>query len=399
MTVLDVAGWIIATPMMLLFGVFLTETTLGLAKAAPLSASASRDDPIRTIVLMPAHNEAGSIAQTVAELLPLLSATTRLLVVADNCSDDTASRARAAGAEVIERSDPSRRGKGYALAFGRDFLKADPPDCVIVLDADCQLSAQSADSLALIATATGRPVQASNLIAPDRSASPLVQISSFAFLVKNSVRQRGIARLGAPAILNGTGMAFPWSVFAAAPLASGNIVEDLALGVALTRDGHAPLYTEEAFVRSPAAAERDTLSQRTRWEHGFMATARAFGLPLLLAGIRTARPGLVWLGLHLIVPPLALLFIAGGASVAVLCVLVMLGAGSAVLLGLSALIAASLVVVFVAWQRFGRETMTAAALLRLPLYVLWKIPVYLKFLTGPQSEWTRTRRATERDGN
>ena len=36
-------------------------------------------------------------------------------MIADNCEDDTASLARSAGAVVVERNDPSSRGKGQAL--------------------------------------------------------------------------------------------------------------------------------------------------------------------------------------------------------------------------------------------------------------------------------------------
>ena len=45
-------------------------------------------------------------------------------------------------------------------------------------------------------------------------------ISALAFLVKNQVRPRGLARLGLPCLLTGTGMAFPWAVIRGAPLAS-----------------------------------------------------------------------------------------------------------------------------------------------------------------------------------
>src|SRR6476469_6442466 len=78
------------------------------------------------VVLVPAHDEENGLPATLAGLLPLLRPGDRLLVVADNCTDRTAAAARAAGAEVVERHDPDRRGKGYALAAGVDALRADP---------------------------------------------------------------------------------------------------------------------------------------------------------------------------------------------------------------------------------------------------------------------------------
>ena len=80
-------------------------------------------------------------------------------------SDDTAACVRAAGCEAIERHDLTARGKGYALAFGRDHLAAGaPPDAVVILDADCRLLPGSIEALAREALARGAPVQAVNLV-------------------------------------------------------------------------------------------------------------------------------------------------------------------------------------------------------------------------------------------
>ena len=63
-----------------------------------------------------------------------------ILVVADNCSDDTAERARAAGAEVLERDDKTRLGKGYALELAFEHALSDPSvGAVLVVDADTQV--------------------------------------------------------------------------------------------------------------------------------------------------------------------------------------------------------------------------------------------------------------------
>ncbi len=249
-----------------------------------------------------------------------------LLVVADNCSDATAQLVRQAGQEVIERTDPARRGKGYALAFGRDHLKLDPPECVIVFDADCQADAQSIAALANVCVAENVVVQARYILEPDLSVSPKVQISNFAFWVKNVVRQRGAHRLGGAAILVGTGMAFPWHIFKSAPLATANIVEDLALGINLTQNGHAPTFLEQATVASVAASEGATLGQRTRWEHGFLAMAKSHGLGAIRDGLRTRNRKLFQLGLHLLVPPVAFLLLFSVAALGILAA-VMLATG------------------------------------------------------------------------
>ena len=99
----------------------------------------SRPEGLRVSVVIPAHNEEAGIEATLQALRDELSFDDRVLVVADNCSDRTVELARAQNAEVIERKDPDRRGKGYALAFALEHLAQDPPDLVVILDADCRL--------------------------------------------------------------------------------------------------------------------------------------------------------------------------------------------------------------------------------------------------------------------
>src|SRR5579862_6072340 len=73
---------------------------------------------LRFDVVVPAHDEAQGIAATVESLFAMdyPRELFRVLVVADNCTDDTAARARAAGAEVLVRDETRLRGKGHALA-------------------------------------------------------------------------------------------------------------------------------------------------------------------------------------------------------------------------------------------------------------------------------------------
>mgnify|MGYP000939570251 CR=1 FL=1 len=54
----------------------------------------------KVAILVPAHDEAQSIENTLAELMQAVDAGMRVLVVADNCSDDTAKRAAIAGARA-----------------------------------------------------------------------------------------------------------------------------------------------------------------------------------------------------------------------------------------------------------------------------------------------------------
>jgi cellulose synthase/poly-beta-1,6-N-acetylglucosamine synthase-like glycosyltransferase len=382
-----VAAAIIAIPALIFFVECLASLFL------PAGKPVARPGGVSVAVMVPAHDEEEGIGATIAEVQSQLGPGDRLLVVADNCSDGTAGLARAAGAEVIERSDPERRGKGYALAYGIDRLDPSPPDIVMVVDADCRLTPGSIDALVQRALETGRPVQADYLLRPTER-SPLSMISALAFLVRNRVRPRGLRRLNQPCHLDGTGMAFPWSVLRAAPDLGANIVEDLAMGIELALLGHEPLFCIEAGVRSdlpssPSAA----LQQRRRWEHGHLATLLEQGPRLIREGIQRRRPGLIAMGADLIVPPLALLV---GLLILVLGV-----AGLLVLLGgptfpaWIAGVALGLVGLGVAlgWARYGREAVPFRYLLLVPVYLVWKIPLYVSFALGRRERnWRRTER-------
>ena len=337
-------------------------------------------------IVIPAHDEEAGIAATVADVSASAPGDARLIVVADNCRDATAQAARAAGAEVIERQDSGQRGKGFALAFARAWLAADPPDVVLILDADCSMAGDGIARLAAAAQASGRPVQSAYLMRPRPDLGAMVGLSGFAFLVRNLVRQRGLARLGAPALLTGSGMALRWDAFAAAPLATAALTEDLAIGIALARAGFPPTFLPDVTTWSDPARRAATRIQRTRWEQGFLRTAIAQAPSLLASGWRS----LAWLGLHLLVPPLALLVLIDGAMLALLGWLT--GIFSSPFLLFVGLLVALMLLLGLTWLRFGREQISGARLLLIPFYIAWKLPIYIGALLQPERRWIRTDR-------
>ena len=349
---------------------------------------------VRSTIVIPAHNEEAILAATLQTLQQALPSSARILLVADNCIDSTPAIASQAGVQVIERRDTERRGKGFALDFARNHLKADPPDVVVVIDADCSIDGHSMAGLARTCAATARPCQATNLQKPAFDGSIAVQMSTFAFFIKNVIRQRGLQRLAGRANLLGTGMAFPWAIFRDADLATSNIAEDMKLGHDLAMTGHAPLFVEQATVWSNAETKANTLSQRRRWEGGFLRNALQTGPRLLGRSLLQADPRGVWGAIHVMIPPLALLVVLDLAAAVVAGIRTLIWRADwwpLVLLGGSMILAFT--AVGFAWRAGGQRFITAAGLCRIPLYVAWKLPMYLGFLRGgAPDEWQRTER-------
>lgn len=389
-----ILAWLMAVPLSIILVYLTAEIASGLMQSSKSRFCVTSENCSVTI-LVPAHNEASGIAGTV-KALRFSAPNCRILVVADNCTDKTASLAQRAGADTIIRSDPDHRGKGFALAYGRDFLAKDPPDVVVVIDADCRLSEGSIARLVEKAITSGGPVQSVNLLERAAANSPLVDISNFAMLVKNLVRARGLARIGGGVLLFGTGMAFPWKLFARLDLATSNAVEDIELGLALARRGVKVSFEDGALVTSPAASIADSKGQRSRWEHGFLQAAVRNGLPMLLSGLRQRSRHLVVIGAHMLVPPLAMLFLLSIFMLLVVSIISLWSGYFAPLFVLLFSFFAAITVLLAAWWREGRDVITYKSLMRIPFYIVWKIPIYLGFFISRQTGWNRTRRDGEK---
>jgi cellulose synthase/poly-beta-1,6-N-acetylglucosamine synthase-like glycosyltransferase len=388
---LTILIFVLVAPIAVLTGFFAVEVFVGLRRLRAIEYD--EVGGFSAVIVIPAHDEEVVIERTAPDVMLQAGAAALVLVVADNCTDRTAELARAAGATVLERNDPELRGKGFALAAARAHLRGNPPGVVIVLDADCRIDAASVRALIASAAKTGCPCQAVNLLAPDLAAGPLVQISSFAFMIKNLVRQRALQRLADRAHLTGTGMALPWPIFEQANLGGANIVEDLALGIELAGQGMPAILVEEATVWSPAASPSGTLLQRRRWEGGYISTAMKVAPNALLRSIRRFDSAGLCAALDLCIPPVALLTLLNAAALFLALVGVWLGAAFWPVLVQLSIGLFALIAILAAWTREGRRFASAATLLRLPLYVLWKVPLYAGMLIkGAPKEWLRSGR-------
>lgn len=391
-TVLNVIFWLILIVLAIPIAVFSLQVIWAILPGFKLKKVESSQ--ARIAILIPAHNEARGIQDTLRSIKAQATEKTRIIVIADNCNDDTAALARAMGVEAIERTNQHQRGKGYALDFGIQFLKSDPPEILEIFDADCQISNGTISALAQAATRQNRAVQALYLIQSPPEAKVSTRLSEFAYVVKSWTRPLGFYRIGMPMLLMGSGMAFPWQQVADAHLAHGSIVEDMKLGIDLTKQRLAPRFCPEAFVSSlfPEHSEGED-SQRKRWEHGHLGMIAKEGIPLLWRGIKTFDIEMIAMALDLCVPPLALLFLLA-LVFAVISAAACLVSGQWAPWGWGVL----LFVIFsscvlIAWIKHGRNILSMKALLSFaPVYAFRKIKLYLGFFVNRQVEWVKSRK-------
>jgi cellulose synthase/poly-beta-1,6-N-acetylglucosamine synthase-like glycosyltransferase len=297
---------------------FAHESLTSSPVAGDTGARLALDD---VVVMIPAHNEAGTISRCleslVADDVPLAS----IVVTANDCDDRTAEIARAAGVTVFEYGDATRRLKARALTSALQQIAARPPRVVVFVDADSWVRPGTIRALVAAAVETDRPAQAVFL---QRSPAehPLARLSTFAFGLRNLVRPLGLMRLGGPCLLYGSGMAVPWALIRDGFVCEDDEPEDYRLTISVALRGAPPIFCPSAWVESLMPAdEHAAASQRRAWAGRHLRVAVRYGAQLIRESIRRRAWWMAALALEIVMPPLSLLvamtFVAALVSAAV----------------------------------------------------------------------------------
>lgn len=371
---------------------------LAVAAAFPRRAAPEGEPAARLAVIVPAHDEALLIKRCVSSLFAQTYPRQlyEVVVVADNCMDETAEIAARAGARVLRRNDPQATGKGRALRWAIDQLigEPNPPDAFAIVDADSVADPGLLRALEAKLREGALAVQGEYLVL-EETGSRRERLTAIGFLLFHRVRLGGRSALGLPANLVGNGMLFsrelltrhPWDAFSGA--------EDLEYSSRLRLAGIRPAYAPDAKVQGPmpersaAAAE-----QRLRWEGGRLHVQRQF-LGRLISACLTSPPGPWDMALDLAVPPLGLLATfallgLGGAT------------GLVVLGGAPSLILLPWMVAALGVPAFAFAGLMAAraprwvwgTLLSAPAFMAWKLVAYRRLLGGfDPDRWIRSERA------
>ncbi len=370
-----------------------------IAESASASASA-----LSCCVLVPAHNEASGIAATLASLMQVDYPRDRfrVVVVADNCTDDTAAIAAQCGAAVLTRTDTSRRGKGWALRFAIDHLLAEAAaswDVLLVVDADSRVSPNLLTAVTARVAAGARAVQATYLPAPS-APGPTSVITDVAFTAFHCIRSAGRERLGLSTGLRGNGMAFTRDLLRQVPHGAFSRTEDLEFGVLLGLRGVRVAYADDAVVQGEMPTRPDVVAgQRERWIGGRAEMARRFVPGLATAAWRTRSLMLADLACDLLMPPLSAVVLAAFAGLGVSAMAALLFETGAVAIWLWATACAALAIhVAVAAHVAGRTGDLVRAAWAIPRYAWLKTAITTRaaWRSGEaNTSWIRTAREGE----
>lgn len=349
----------------------------------------------KVVALIPAHNESIHLVPTLESVKSQSLQDIEILVVADNCDDDTAAIAETHGATVIERKNLQQKGKGYALDYGIRYLSSSQhPDIVVIIDADCIAEKHAFEKLVMATSKTNSPIQANYLMRNGENPNIKMKIAEFAWMLKNYVRPLGFYRLGLPCQLTGSGMAFRWDVISKVSFATGHIVEDMKLGLDFAAVGNAPQFCPHAHVHSFFPTNEEGIkTQRTRWEHGHLGIMFKEVPRLLVKAVRCKNIPLFALGLDLLVPPLSLMAVLLFLVFSLTVLLTTLSSSFTPLLfsaGILVILFAFAMTIY--WIFFGYKVLSLKHLFIIPYYIFLKFPIYLKFVFNRQEEWVRSKR-------
>ena len=350
----------------------------------------------RFLVVVPAHNEGKLIADTVESVrkADYPAGQLRIVVIADNCSDDTATYARDAGAVCYERKDPARPGKPQALHWIFQQVDLAEVDGVVIIDADTVVHPQYFRRMDARLQAGERAIQGHyGVMNPEESW--LTRLSVLPAALNSYLMFPGKRALGLSCPLAGNGMCFDAAITRSLGWNAFTLSEDWEYYLILVTHGYQVTSAPDAVIYGQVARSLDLgKAQRMRWMKGRIdatnihwralvrAAATRFSLAPLDALFDVARPT------HAILFVWSILYVG-------VCGAVWLAYPPAFGVFLFALaILGAQVLYFVAGLLVARPPLqTWLALAMVPWYLLWKLGVTLKGLLSLRDRaWVKTTR-------
>ena len=242
----------------------------------------------RFAVLIAARNEEAVIGKLIdsikAQSYP--GRLVKIFVAADNCTDATAEAARSHGAEVYERYDMTRRGKGYALDFLFREIKLRGHgrfDGYIVLDADNVLDRDFILHMNETFSA-GHDIVTCYRSSKNYGDNWISAGYALWFLRESRYLNSARARLGSSCGVSGTGFLFSQAVLDAQ---GGGwpfhlLTEDIEFTIDNVTRGMKVGYCPDAIAYDEQPISfRQSWAQRLRWSRGYLQVFKKYGRALI----------------------------------------------------------------------------------------------------------------------
>lgn len=263
-------------------------------------------------IFIPAHNEEIVIENIVDNLLQVNYPRDSydIFVIADNCKDNTALKAKKAGANVLERFNTEKRGKGFALQWAFEKVlyndKSDY-DAAVVFDADNLVSRNFLREMNKRLCAGDKVIQG-YIDSKNPDDSWITASYSIAFWSSNRLFQCARQFLGLSCEIGGTGFCVDVQVLKQIGWQATCLVEDLEFTMKLMMNGIRVAWANEAVVydEKPLTLAQ-SWNQRRRWMQGFADVCSRYFFKLFFKGIKQGNWGLIDCAVYTLQPYVILL--------------------------------------------------------------------------------------------
>lgn len=346
-------------------------------------------------VLVPAHNEELYLPRLVESLLAqdYPRDAYDVTVIADNCTDATASVCRQFGVNVLERVQADRRGKGYAIGWALETAGLAGFDAALIVDADSIADSGLLRYLNLQMDRGDRVIQCYNGVANPQH-SWFTRLMDVSRTIANEIIHPGKRKLGLSSHLMGNGMCFDRKVLESCPWNAFSVGEDWEYYARLVLAGeyvgycrHARVYHQESTTLRQASA------QRLRWSSSRFQMLRRYVPSLVAHALRTGRFVYLDASLPLVFPNPSLginLTLAGLMTAALLW---RFGGSPIVLAWWLVLLVAQLAMYVIGALHTRDKRASTLSLVLAPVFLIWKLVVDLLSLFGVGSKkWKPTAR-------
>ena len=339
-------------------------------------------------VLIPAHNEESSI-KTTLEAVKKLDYPLHLydiVVIADNCSDNTAAVAEAEGARVMVRHHNTRRSKGYALEWAiSQLLEENSYDAITIIDAD---TAPQGNMLRWFDTylRQGKKWLQCYYTSSNPDSSWRTELLTYALSLINGTYSYGSSLIGLGSPLRGNGMCFSTAALQEHMWKAASLAEDMEFSWRLRLRGQKVTFVPETkvFGELVSTGGRGAEGQRQRWEEGRKILRKMFRQQIIQSDMQTPMK-LAYIA-DLYMPPLVRLVMA---MVPALVGLLLLEEVALLTLWAVSLVV-SLAIYLASPIVSGFSTIKQLMkLVHLPRYMLWKLFVMCRKVP---TSWVRTPR-------
>lgn len=252
----------------------------------PVHSLRSKEKTTHFLVIIPAHDEELLLPRLLASIQKQYYSQEliRTIVVADNCTDNTAEVARQHGATVLERFQLKNKGKGYAIKWALEMGNIDQYDAVLIVDADCIMNPTTLKCLD--AVMEGKQIIQCHISVSNPDDSWFTRLLDVSRTIENEIYFPTKQRLGLSTHLVGTGMCFTTKTLMKYGWDSFTVGEDWEYYVKLLLQGETIGFAYDAKVyQIESSSLKQATSQRMRWSSGRFAIAWKYGFRLLARGI------------------------------------------------------------------------------------------------------------------